>query len=56
MKESYKIPLSKLVEDFHFEVLVKPECFEEIQVITPEVNRPGLALAGFYGIFAILLT
>ena len=51
MKESYKIPLSKLVEDFHFEVLVKPECFEEIQVITPEVNRPGLALAGFYEIF-----
>ena len=51
MKDSYKIPLSKLVEDFHFEVIVKPECFEEIQVVTPEVNRPGLALAGFYEIF-----
>ena len=51
MKESYKIPLAKLVEDFHFEVIVKPECFDQIQVITPEVNRPGLALAGFYEIF-----
>ena len=51
MKESYKIPLSKLVEDFHFEVIVKPENFEEIQVVTPEVNRPGLTLAGFYEVF-----
>ena len=51
MKEIYKIPLSKIVEEFHFEVIVKPDCFEEIQIITPEVNRPGLALAGFYEIF-----
>ena len=51
MNQSYKIPLSKLVEDFHFEVIVKPECFDEIQIVTPEVNRPGLALAGFYEIF-----
>ena len=51
MKELYKIPLSKLVEDFHFEVIVRPECFEEIQIITPEVSRPGLALAGFYELF-----
>lgn len=51
MKEAYKIPLAKLTEDFHFEVLVRPENFEEIQVVTPEVNRPGLALAGFYEIF-----
>ena len=51
MKELYKIPLSKLVEDFHFEVIVRPECFDEIQIITPEVSRPGLALAGFYELF-----
>lgn len=51
MKDVYKIPLSKIVEDFHFEVIVKPDCFEEIQIVTPEVNRPGLALAGFYEIF-----
>ena len=47
----YKIPLSKLVNDFHFEVLIRPGCFEEIQVITPEVSRPGLALGGFYEYF-----
>ena len=51
MKELYKIPLAKLVEDFHFEVIVRPECFEEIQIVTPEVSRPGLALAGFYELF-----
>ncbi|MBQ7348053.1 MAG: HPr(Ser) kinase/phosphatase [Clostridia bacterium] len=51
MKERYKIPLSTIVEEFHFELIVKPENYDEIQIITNEVNRPGLALAGFYEIF-----
>ncbi len=51
MKEKYKIALSKIVDEFHFEVLVRPENFDRIMVETPEVNRPGLALAGFYDIF-----
>jgi HPr kinase/phosphorylase len=51
LKEIHKIPLAKIVEDFHFEVIVRPDCFDEIQITSPEVNRPGLALAGFYEIF-----
>ena len=51
MKEIHKIPLAKIVEDFHFEVIVRPDCFDEIQITSPEVNRPGLVLAGFYEIF-----
>ena len=51
MKVTYKIALSKIVEEFHFEVIVRPERFEEIMIETPEINRPGLALAGFYGVF-----
>lgn len=51
MKETYKIALSKIVEEFKFEVLVRPDNFEEIMIETPEVNRPGLALAGFYEVF-----
>ena len=51
MKEIYKIPLSTIVEEFHFEIIVKPACYDEIQIVTNEVNRPGLALAGFYEIF-----
>ena len=51
MKKVYKIPLSKIVSDFHLEVIVKPQNFDEIQIVSPEVNRPGLALAGFYEVF-----
>ena len=51
MSTTYTIPLSKIVEDFRLEVVVKPDNFEEIQISSPEVNRPGLALAGFYEVF-----
>lgn len=51
MKEPYTIPLSRIVEDFHFEVIVRPDNFESILISSPEVNRPGLALAGFYEVF-----
>ena len=51
MKKLYKIPLSKIAEDFKLETVVRPENFDEIQIISPEVNRPGLALAGFYEMF-----
>ena len=51
MKRVYKIPLSKITQDFHLEVIVRPDNFDEIQIVSPEVNRPGLALAGFYEIF-----
>lgn len=51
MKKDYRIALSKIVEEFQFEVIVRPEHFEEIMIETPEVNRPGLALAGFYEVF-----
>ena len=51
MKRIYKIPLSKIVEDQRLEVIVRPENFDEFQITSPEVNRPGLALAGFYELF-----
>ena len=51
MKEIHTIPLAKLVQDHRLEVVVRPDNFEEILISTPEVNRPGLALAGFYEIF-----
>ena len=51
MKKQYQIPLSKIAEELRYEVVVRPECYEEIQITTPEINRPGLALAGFYEIF-----
>ncbi len=51
MKENYGIPLSKLAEEFHLEIVVCPENFDRIQVVSPEVNRPGLALSGFFECF-----
>ena len=51
MKRIYKIPLSKIVADQHLEVIVRPDNFDEIQITSPEVNRPGLALAGFLDVF-----
>ena len=51
MKRIYKIPLSKIVTDQRLEVVVRPENFDEIQITSPEFNRPGLALAGFYEAF-----
>ena len=51
MKQVYQIALSKLVKELRFEVIVRPEHFDEVQITSPEVNRPGLALAGFYEVF-----
>ena len=51
MKVKHQIALSRIVEEFKFEVIVRPDNFEEIMIETPEVNRPGLALAGFYEVF-----
>ena len=51
MSVEYTIPLSKLAEEFGLEKIVTPENFDEILIDTPEVNRPGLALTGFYEIF-----
>ena len=51
MEEVYTIPLSQLEKEFSFERIYVPEDYETVLVRTPEVSRPGLALAGFYGIF-----
>ncbi|MBQ8718245.1 MAG: HPr(Ser) kinase/phosphatase [Clostridia bacterium] len=51
MKETYSIPLSKLEKEFSFERVFVPEDYAERMVTTPEVSRPGLALAGFFEMF-----
>ena len=51
MDEVYSIPLSRFAEEFGLEKIFTPENYGEIFVKTPEVDRPGLALSGFFGIF-----
>ena len=51
MAAEYAIPLSKIEKEFALERIVIPENYNEIKVENREVNRPGLALTGFYEIF-----
>ena len=51
MEEIYSIPLSELSKEFSLEPIYIPENYESILVTNPSVNRPGLALSGFYGVF-----
>jgi HPr kinase/phosphorylase len=51
MKENYSIPLSTLEKEFSFERIYVPNDYEQRLVTTPEVSRPGLALAGFFEMF-----
>ena len=47
----YSIPLQSLIQEFGLEVVYLPDEADDIAVSTTEIDRPGLALAGFYGIF-----
>ena len=51
MVGKYSIPLTRLVNEFSWEEVWTPSDFSERLVETPEVSRPGLALAGFFEIF-----
>ena len=52
MKDArYQIELYKIADEFHFEWIVQPENYKSLVVDTPEINRPGLALAGFLEVF-----
>ena len=51
MSAEYTIPLTKVEKEFNLERITVPSNYEDIQIETPEVNRPGLALTGFYEIF-----
>ncbi len=51
MESTYTIPLKNLIDEFSLEKIYVPENLDEIQVHTPEVNRPGLQLSGFLGHF-----
>lgn len=49
MNSGYSIPLGKLIDEFAFEEIYVPD--RNVPITNPEVNRPGLALAGFFELF-----
>lgn len=51
MATKFIVPLQKLIKDFNLEVLFMPEDANGIAISTPEVNRPGLQLSGFFDYF-----
>lgn len=51
MDTTYNIPLKNLVEEFQLEKIYLPSDYEERRIISSEVNRPGLAISGFFGAF-----
>ena len=48
MEELYRIPLSKVIEEFNLETIYLPELPENVEITCSRVNRPGLQMAGFY--------
>ena len=51
MATKFIVPLQKLIKDLNLEVLYLPEDASHISISTPEVNRPGLQLSGFFDYF-----
>ncbi len=52
MEESkFTVKLSQLIRDFKLEELYVTPDNKEIEIFTPEVNRPSLQLTGFYDYF-----
>ena len=51
MQETYSISLAALIEEFSLDVITAPSDPGKIMISNTEVNRPGLALAGFLDIF-----
>ena len=47
----YSITLDKLIQELQFEEIYMPVPANQIKIVNREVNRPGLALAGFLTVF-----
>ena len=51
MVDTYSVPLTKLVEEFHLEVAFASTDYEKIRLTVEDVARPGLQLSGYFDHF-----
>jgi len=51
MEHNYQVEISKVIQDFGVENIYMPPDMEKIMITSPDVNRPGLQLVGFYEYF-----
>lgn len=49
--KEFSVTLGEIIKEFDFEIINAPEGFEKIEIVTDDVNRPGLQLAGFFDYF-----
>ena len=52
MEEKYTVCLSKIIKAQNLEILCGKELVEDIFIDGPDINRPGLELAGYADNFA----
>jgi Serine kinase of the HPr protein, regulates carbohydrate metabolism len=45
---TYSVKLTDVVEELNLEIIWRPDDFKTREITTPDINRPGLQLAGFY--------
>lgn len=45
---SYSVPLTQVVEDFHLKICHASKDYEEVDIVVEEVTRPGIQFAGFF--------
>lgn len=51
MESRYHVLLGRILQELNLEVVYAPENYQNIQIRTEDVNRPGLQLAGFFDYF-----
>ena len=51
MIDTYSVPLSTLVKDFHLQVEYASTDFDSIRLTVEDISRPGLQLSGFFDHF-----
>ena len=50
-KSGFSVKLTNIIDKFSLEEIHSPENIDEIIIDVPDLNRPGLQLAGFYEFF-----
>ncbi len=51
VESRYHVLLGRIIQELNLEVIYAPDGYENIQIKTEDVNRPGLQLAGFFDYF-----
>ncbi len=51
MAKQYSVSLDKIITELSLETVYMPQTAQLREVVSGDTNRPGLALAGFYGYF-----